>query len=85
MKVTLPEQLAQLVKQKLDGGGYASPEEVIAEALNLLDQRDKKLAALRGDIEEGLASGVGRPFDEVAVEGIKRRGRQRRAQRKNAG
>ena len=85
MRVTLPEQLADLVKRKLDSGLYASPEEVIAAALKLLDRQDKKLAALREDIQEGLASGAGRIFDEGVVEDIKQRGRERLAQRKNSG
>ena len=85
LKVTLPEQLANLVRQQLDSGHYASPEEVIAAALKLLDQRDKQVAALREDIQEGPASGSGRNFDQGVVEDIKQRGRERSAQRKNSG
>ena len=85
MRVTLPQQLAEMVKKKLEAGLYGSPKEVIAEALKLLDQRDKRLAALRQDIEEGLASGTGSPFDEEVVEDIKRRGRERLVQRDNPG
>ncbi len=83
MKVNLPQQLAELVKQKVEGGLYGSSEEVVAEALKLLDERDKKLAALRRDIQEGLESGPGRPFDEGVVEDIKKRGRERLSQRKD--
>ena len=83
MRVTLPENLAKLVKQKLDDGNYASGEEVIEEALKLLDQRDRKREALRGDVQQGLASGAGRAFDEDVVEDIKKRGRQQAASRKN--
>ncbi|MCH8225860.1 MAG: type II toxin-antitoxin system ParD family antitoxin, partial [Chloroflexi bacterium] len=39
MRVTLPEQLADLVQRKLDSGLYASSEEVIAVALELLELR----------------------------------------------
>ena len=85
MRVNLPDKLAKLVQQKLDVGLYASSEEVIEEALKLLDQRDQKLAALRSDIREGLASGVGRPFDEEVVEGIQKLGRRQAAQRNNPG
>jgi antitoxin ParD1/3/4 len=73
MKITLSQQLAELVEQKVEGGLYASRQEVIAEALKLLDERDKKLAALRWDIQKGLESGPGRPFDEGVVEDIKTR------------
>ena len=85
MRLTLPDQLAELVQQKLDDGLYGSLEEVISEALKLLDRRDKKLAALREDIQEGLASGAGRPFDEDVVEDIKKRGRERLGRDKNPG
>lgn len=83
MRVTLTEQLAEIVRQKLDSGHYASVEDVFAEALKLLDQRDKKLAALREDIREGLASGPGRLFDEEVVKEIKKRGRERMAEPNN--
>jgi antitoxin ParD1/3/4 len=79
MKITLLQQLAELVKQKVERGPVESPQEVIAEALKLLDERDKKLAALRRDIQEGLQSGPGRPFDEGIVDDIKKRGRERLA------
>ena len=85
MRVILSEQLAKLVKEKLDGGLYDTREAVIEAALMLLDQRDKKLAALRDDVQEGLASGAGRPFDEEVVEDIKKLGWQQAAQRKNPG
>ena len=74
MRLTLSDQIAELIQKKLDDGPYSSLEEVIAEALNLLDQRDEKLATLRQDIQDGLASGDGRPFDESVVEDIKKRG-----------
>ena len=76
MRLNLPDHLAELIQKKFDDGHYASVEEVISEALSLLDQRDEKLSALREDIQQGLASGAGRPFDEVVVEDIKKRGRE---------
>ena len=77
MRVTVSEHLAEIINQALDSGHYASIEDLFAEALKLLGQRDKKLAALREDIREGLTSGAGRPFDEEVVEDIKNRGRER--------
>ena len=76
MRLNLPDHLAELIQKKFDDGPYASVEEVISEALSLLDQRDEKVSALREDIQQGLASGAGRPFDEVVVEDIKKRGRE---------
>jgi len=85
LRVTLPERLSKLVNQKLDFGLYDTREALIEAALLLLDQRDKKLAALRNDIQEGLASGTGRIFDEGVVEDIIERGGQHANPRKNPG
>ena len=81
MNVPLNPQQEELIKQKIESGLYQSPDEVIDAALRLLDERDRKLEALRKDIAEGLASGSGRPFDESVERDIKRRGRERLAQR----
>jgi putative addiction module CopG family antidote len=84
LRVTLPERLSKLVNQKLDCGLYDTREAVIEAALLLLDERDKKLAALRNDIQEGLASGTGRIFDEGVVEDIIERGGQQANPRKKS-
>ena len=76
MRLTLSDHLAELIQKKFDDGPYTSLEAVISEALSLLDQRDEKLLALREDIQQGLASGAGRHFDEIVVEDIKKRGRE---------
>ena len=83
MNVSLNEHCEKLVKRKIESGEYSSPNEVVDAALRFLELRDKKLAALRKDVHDGLDSGPGRPFDESAVEDIKRRGRERLAQRQN--
>ncbi|MCI0438506.1 MAG: type II toxin-antitoxin system ParD family antitoxin [Chloroflexi bacterium] len=54
MKVTMPPQFEKLVKDKVESGQYASAEEVFAEAMRLLEWRDKKLAALREDVRIGI-------------------------------
>lgn len=84
MSLSLTPQQEKLIKQKIESGDYRSPEEVVDAALYLLEQRDKKFAALRQDIQDGLNSGPGVPFDESVVEDIKRRGRERMAQRQKA-
>ncbi len=83
MKVTLTPQFEKMVKEKVESGLYASAEEVFAEAMRLLEWRDKKLAALRRDIQEGLDSGPAGPFDEDAVERIIARGYERLAQERH--
>ena len=67
MRLTLSNQIAALIQKKIYDRPYSSLEEGIAEALNLLVQLDEKLSALRQDIQEGLANGGERLFDESVV------------------
>ena len=57
----LSPQLANIVKQKIASGRYASANEVVGEALRLLDERDQidnlKLERLCKDIRDGINSG----------------------------
>lgn len=57
MNVSLPPQLEELVRKKVDSGRYTSASEVVREALRLLDayesMRDSSLARLRADVEAG--------------------------------
>lgn len=80
MNVSLNEHYENLVKQMIESGEFSSDSEVLQAGLQLLEKRQHKLEALRRDIQEGLESGPGRPFDESVVEDIKRRGRERLAQ-----
>jgi len=41
MKITLKSEQAELIQQQINSGKYQTPEEVIAEALALLDRRDR--------------------------------------------
>jgi len=58
MHVSLPPQLEELVRQKVESGAYYTAGEVIVEALWLLDARDRlreiKLQELRKEIAIGL-------------------------------
>jgi antitoxin ParD1/3/4 len=80
MNVTLNEHFQNLINQLVESGEFETQDEVVQAGLYLLEKRQQKLDALRKDIQEGLASGPGRPFDESLVEDIKRRGRERLAQ-----
>ncbi len=61
LSITLPRELAQMVRDKVASGVYSSNSEVIREALRLLQARDQleaqKLAALREKVERSLAQG----------------------------
>jgi antitoxin ParD1/3/4 len=80
MNVTLNEHFQNLINQLVESGEFETQDEVVQAGLYLLEKRQQKLDALRKDIQEGLASGPGRSFDESLVEDIKRRGRERLAQ-----
>ena len=61
---TLEAYVASLVKS----GRYASADEVLRDAMLLLQERETKLASLDAAIARGLAdaeAGRGRPMDEV--------------------
>jgi antitoxin ParD1/3/4 len=77
MNVNLTPRLESYVQQKVAEGGYESTDEVIREAVRLLEERDKiraaKIRDLRAAIQEGLDSGDPVPWDP---EEGKRRGRE---------
>ncbi|MCC6474572.1 MAG: type II toxin-antitoxin system ParD family antitoxin [Burkholderiales bacterium] len=81
------DHFEQFIKQQVDGGRYASASEVVRDALRLLEEEQERraaaLEALRGEVRQGLASGKGKPAEEVlgrlerkyAAMARKRRGR----------
>jgi antitoxin ParD1/3/4 len=91
MNISLTPQLEQLVQDRVKSGRYTSASEVVREALRLLESHDRALEArltqLRGEVDAGLRQlddGKGLPFDDAAVERIKRRGREKLARAKGA-
>lgn len=58
MDVLLAPELNQFVAEKVAGGFYASPNEVISEALRILKKQDElrqaRLEDLRQEIQKGL-------------------------------
>jgi antitoxin ParD1/3/4 len=63
------EHFEQFIKQQVEGGRYASASEVVRDALRLLEEeqqrREATLEALRTEVKKGLASGKGKPAEEV--------------------
>jgi antitoxin ParD1/3/4 len=59
MTITMPADMAALVKAAVDGGDYASTSEVVREALREWKLRrgvqERELVALKADIDKGLA------------------------------
>jgi antitoxin ParD1/3/4 len=89
MTVTMPAEMLAAVKGAVDSGDYASTSEVVREALR--DWRTKRtvqmqeLAALKADIDKGLAdvaAGRVKDFDSAR---IVERGRTLLAKRSSSG
>ena len=58
MSITLPNEMAQIVRDKVASGEYASESEVIRDGLRSLVARDRAL-------EEWLRTDVVRAYDEL--------------------
>ena len=54
MGVSLTPELEDLVREKIESGRYTNETDVVADALKLLDERDRR-AALEAALEEGEA------------------------------
>ena len=74
MTITLPSDMAAVVRSAVEGGDYASSSEVVREALR--DWKAKRalqlqeLASLKADIDRGLADvaeGRVRDFDATRI------------------
>ncbi len=57
MSITLTPELEKRIEEKVKSGAYRSSDEALSEAVQLLDERDRKLESLRADIAAGEASG----------------------------
>ena len=62
MPIQLAADLEARIRQKVDGGFFLDHDQVIREALRLLDEQDQTLAPLRAQLQSGrdqLARGEG--------------------------
>ena len=59
MNIDISEQIQERIRRKIESGKYGSPDEVIARALELLDEHDKELEReledMRAKVRKGLA------------------------------
>lgn len=67
----LGEHFEGFVQNLVDTGRYASVSEVLRDGLRLMEAREQartvKLAALRAEIDAGLASGPAEALDMAAI------------------
>jgi antitoxin ParD1/3/4 len=87
LSITLPADMARMVRDKVEGGSYASNSEVIREALRIwqeseavkaqrLDEIRAKIAASLDDPRPSLTAGeVGKRFKTLHKKTVKARGR----------
>jgi antitoxin ParD1/3/4 len=70
--ITMPAEMAEILRQAVAGGEYASTSEVVREALRdwsrNRDAERRDLEALRTAIRAGLDSGPAIPADQVFAE-----------------
>ncbi len=58
MNITLKPQQEQFLREKLNSGKYATIDEVIAEAFQLLEERDKDYQQWLDETKEKVAAGI---------------------------
>jgi len=58
MNISLTPELEQVIAQKVSSGLYATPLEVIREALRALDQQDASQQAWLDEMREQIAAGL---------------------------
>jgi antitoxin ParD1/3/4 len=68
LSITLPAEMAELIREKVRSGAYGSNSEVIREALRGWLDRDRRLAALDSAIDRGVRDAeAGRVHDVEQV------------------
>lgn len=72
MTITMPSEMANILRKTVAGGEYASASEVVREALRewtrARDSEQRELKLLRDAIKAGLESGPDIPADQVFAE-----------------
>ena len=85
MTITLPAEMAALIKGAVEGGDYASGSEVVREALRDWKARrvpdTADLAALKADIDRGLADLAAGRVQDFDLNRVIARGRRLLADR----
>lgn len=80
MAIQLPADLEARIQEKVARGGYPDANEVVREAMRLLDARDHEYAALRATLQSGLDQlerGEGVPFTPKLMAEIRQQVRDR--------
>ena len=74
--ITVADHFAEFIERQVEEGRYDSPREVVQAGLQLLEEQETKLQALRAALIEGEESGPGEAFDFDAFVRKKRQTRK---------
>jgi antitoxin ParD1/3/4 len=70
LSITLPAEMARMIREKVSSGAYGSNSELIREALRGWLERDRRLSALDAAVARGVADAeAGRVHSVEAVRG----------------
>jgi len=73
LSITLPADMARMVRDKVEGGSYASNSEVIREALRTWQEREAMKAQRLGEIREKIAESVNDPRPSLTPKEVGKR------------
>jgi antitoxin ParD1/3/4 len=76
MSFTLPPDLDRLVHEKMASGTYATPEDLLRDALYALDELERRHRELRHEVQariEKAGKGLSTPLDVEALKAEARR------------
>ena len=68
MNVTIPKSLQELVRQKVEEGHYSTEDEVVADALRLMQARDEATQIRRSRLQDAIERG----YEDVAAGRVSR-------------
>jgi len=63
MDITIPKSLEALVRRKVDEGHYSTEDEVVADALRLMQARDEVAEIKRARLKDAIERG----YDDAAA------------------
>ena len=63
MNVTIPKSLETLVRRKVDEGHYSTEDEVVADALRLMQARDEVAEIKRARLQDAIERG----YEDIAA------------------
>jgi antitoxin ParD1/3/4 len=73
LSITLPAEMARMVRDKVEGGAYASNSEVIREALRTWQEREAIKAHRLDEIRERIAESIDDPRPSLTDKDVNQR------------